>query len=76
MLIVEKVSELLERDSLLPEGCRPKHLLWVLHFMKVYPKQSRGFWSLARLPAPSTRRSTASGSGRLLTPSPTWLTWW
>ena len=40
MLVVEKVWELLERDSLLPEGGRPKHLLWALHYMKVYPKQS------------------------------------
>ena len=37
VLVVKK-----KRDSLLPEGCRPKHLLWVLHFMKVYPKQSPG----------------------------------
>ena len=42
VLVVEKVWELLERDSLLPEGGRPKHLLWALHFMKVYPKQSPG----------------------------------
>ncbi len=42
MLIVKKTWELLERDSLLPEGGRPKHLLWALHFMKVYPKQSPG----------------------------------
>jgi hypothetical protein len=27
VLVVEKVWELLERDSLLPEGGRPKHLL-------------------------------------------------
>jgi hypothetical protein len=40
VLVVEKVWELLERDSLLPEGGRPKHLLWALHFMKVYPKQT------------------------------------
>ena len=33
---------MLERDSLLPEGSCPKHLLWALHFMKVYPKQSPG----------------------------------
>ena len=33
---------LLERDSLFPEGGRPKHLLWAFHFMKVYPKQSPG----------------------------------
>jgi hypothetical protein len=42
MLVVEKVWELLERDSLLPEGGHPKHLLWALHFMKVYPKRSPG----------------------------------
>jgi hypothetical protein len=28
LLIVKKVWELLERDSLLPEGGHPKHLLW------------------------------------------------
>jgi hypothetical protein len=42
MLIVKKVWELLDRDSLLPEGGLPKHLIWALHFMKVYPKQSPG----------------------------------
>jgi hypothetical protein len=42
VLVAEKVWELLERDSILPEGGRPKHLLWALHFMKVYPKQSPG----------------------------------
>jgi len=42
VLVVEKTWELLERDSLLPEGGHPKHLLWALHFMKVYPKQSPG----------------------------------
>jgi len=40
VLVIEKTWELLEseRYSLLP----PKHLLWALHFMKVYPKQSPG----------------------------------
>ena len=42
LLVVEKTWELLERDSLLPEGGHPKHLLWTLHFMKVYTKQSPG----------------------------------
>ena len=42
LLVVEKTWELLEKDSLLPEGGHPKHLLWALHFMKVYPKQSPG----------------------------------
>ena len=42
VLVVEKVWELLERDSLLPEDSHPKHLLWALHFMNEYPKQSPG----------------------------------
>ena len=42
MLIVEREWELLNRDSLLPDSGCPKHLLWALHFMKVYPKQSPG----------------------------------
>ncbi len=42
LLVVEKVWVLLDRDSLLPEGGRRKHLLWALHFMKVYAKQSPG----------------------------------
>jgi len=33
---------MLETESLLPDGCSPKHLLWALHFMKVYPKQAQG----------------------------------
>ena len=42
MLVIKKTWELLKRDSLLPEGGRPKHLLWALRFLKVYPKQSPG----------------------------------
>ena len=42
MLVVKNTWELLVRDSLLSEGGRPKHLLWALYFMKVYPKQSPG----------------------------------
>ena len=34
VLVVKKIWELLKRDSLLPEGGLPKHLLWALHFMK------------------------------------------
>jgi len=40
--VIEIAWELIKRDSLLPEGGRPKHLLWALHFLKVYPKQSPG----------------------------------
>ncbi len=42
VLAFKKTWELLERDSLTPFGCRPKHLLWALQFMRVYPKQSPG----------------------------------
>ncbi len=41
-LVVEKTWDLLKRDSLLPEGGHPKYLLWSLHFLKVYLKQSPG----------------------------------
>ncbi len=33
---------MLKRDSLLPEGGHSKHLLWTIHFLKVYSKQSPG----------------------------------
>ena len=42
VLVVKKSWEFLKRGSLLPEGGRPKHVLWAIHFMKVYPKQSPG----------------------------------
>ncbi len=40
--VMEILWELILRDDLLPESGRSKHLLWVLYFLKVYPKQSRG----------------------------------
>ena len=40
--VVEIIWTMLETESLLPDGCSPKHLLWALHFMKVYPKQAQG----------------------------------
>ena len=36
------VWDLLVHHSLLPEKERPKHLLWALYFLKVYPKQGQG----------------------------------
>ena len=49
VLVVQETWELLERDSLLPEGGRPKHLLWVLHFMKVYPPAEPGVFGRWRV---------------------------
>jgi len=43
LLIVSKVWSMLWEEDLLPEGGRPKHLLWALHFLKVYPLQAPAF---------------------------------
>ena len=40
--VVEVIWELIVRDELRPRGGRPEHLLWPLHFLKVYPKQGPG----------------------------------
>jgi hypothetical protein len=42
LLVVDKLWWLLVENDLLPEKSRPKHLLWTLYFLKVYPKQSPG----------------------------------
>lgn len=39
---VEAVWDRLVHHGLLPEKGRPKHLLWALYFLKVYPKQGPG----------------------------------
>ena len=36
------VWDLLVHHDLLPDNGRPKHLLWALYFLKVYPKQGPG----------------------------------
>jgi hypothetical protein len=40
--VIEILWEMLVRNSLLPEDGLPKHLLWALYFLKVYPKQGPG----------------------------------
>ena len=42
MLFVSKVWSMLMEEDILPEGGHPKHLLWALHFLKVYPLQAPG----------------------------------
>ncbi len=37
--IVSMVCDMLMANGLRPEKSRPKHLLWALYFLKVYPKQ-------------------------------------
>ena len=66
--IVSMVWSMLWEEDVVPEGGRPKHLLWALHFLKVIPYRPRSVQPSAGLPAPLTRRPTKSGSGRLSTP--------
>ncbi len=40
--IMSMVWDMLMANGLRPEKSRPKHLLWALYFLKVYPKQSPG----------------------------------
>jgi len=42
LLVVENLWFLLVKLSLHPEGGLPKHLFWVLHFMKAYTLQAQG----------------------------------
>jgi len=42
LLIVSKVWSMLWEEDILPEGGCPNHLLWALHFLKVYPLQAPG----------------------------------
>ena len=42
LLVVQKVWCLLVQEGVLPHKGLPKHLLWALHFLKVYPLQGPG----------------------------------
>jgi hypothetical protein len=41
--VVKILWELVVRNKLQPRGGRPEHLLWMVYFMKVYPKQGPGY---------------------------------
>ncbi len=42
LLVVELVWKLIVQGKHLPQDGRPEHLMWCLHFLKVYPKQGPG----------------------------------
>ncbi len=67
--VVLTLWELLERDSLLPAKSRPKHLLWALHFLKVYPKQSPGCSTVGASNGAVDPKTHRKWSGRSSTPS-------
>ncbi len=40
--VIKILWELIVCNKLQPKGGRPEHLLWMLYFLKVYPKQGPG----------------------------------
>jgi hypothetical protein len=42
MEIVLHVWNMMEEDGLLPNKSKPKHLLWTLYFLRVYPQEAPG----------------------------------
>ncbi len=48
MRIVEILWNLIIQGDHLPDNGRPEHLMWCLHFLKVYPKQGPGCATIGR----------------------------
>ena len=46
--IVLKVWSMLLEDGLRPKKSKPKHLLWMLYFLKVYPREAPGCSAFGR----------------------------
>ena len=60
--IILKVWGMLGEGGLRPEKCKPKHLLWALYFLKVYPREGPGCYLSVGLRVPSTLRPCRNGS--------------
>jgi hypothetical protein len=63
--IVRMVWDMLEEGGLLPEKGKPKHLLWVLFFLKCYPMEGPGCAVVGGLKGaidPKTMRKWGCGS--------------
>jgi hypothetical protein len=41
--VIELLWKLIVQGNHLPDNGRPEHLMWCLHFLKVYPKQGPGY---------------------------------
>ncbi len=65
LLVMQKVWCLLVQEGILPHKDLPKHLLWALHFLKVYRThfRARAMWRKANREGRSIRRPTKSGYG-------------
>jgi hypothetical protein len=61
---VELLWKLIVSGNHLPDNGRPEHLMWCLHFLKVYPKQGPGCAAVGGSErGASTQGPTESGSG-------------
>jgi hypothetical protein len=57
--IIHTLWDMLGEGGLRPEKCKPKHLLWALYFLKVYPREGPGCSTVGGLKGaidPKTKR--------------------
>ncbi len=75
---VKILWQLIVCDKLWPRGGRPEHLLWMLYFLKVYPKQGPGCLVVsASAVAIDLKTHCKYGSETTSRPLPSWLmSWW
>ncbi len=61
--IIFHVWSAMEEGGLLPKKSRPKHLLWTLYFMKVYPREAAWCSAVGGGGEPSTPKHCKNGCG-------------
>ena len=61
--IVLHVWTAMEEGGLLPKKSRPKHLLWTLYFLKVYPREAAWCSAVGGGGEPSTPKHCKNGCG-------------
>jgi hypothetical protein len=61
--IVLHVWSAMEEGGLLPKKSRPKHLLWMLYFLKVYPREAAGCSAVGGGGEPLTPKHYENGCG-------------
>ncbi len=75
--IVLHVWHAMEEGGLLPNKSKPKHLLWTLYFLKVYPQEAPGCSSVGGGGGgQSTPKHCKNGCGSSSSASLSWQTMW
>jgi hypothetical protein len=74
--IVLYVWHAMEEGGLLPNKSKPKHLLWTLYFLKVYPREAPGCSAAGGGGGPSTQKHCKNGCGSSSSTSLSWQTMW